>query len=642
MMMIKRVFYVIFLMSICLYADAPKVFGNGEFYTETFLSSHILYSGESRVYDVQVTNMLNKTIVLDVDTEGVFATSSQKILFVANNSKDSFSVTMKVPLNATNGMYSGYIILKSANTIKKIPYVIEVRYPETNFQFFIKLVSKKIDPKDSVRLEVTITNYGTSTRDNVLFTYIVKDVTSKKTVHEETEQRNISGNALFIKSISLNESITNETNKKPYYVELVADYGTGNVIRQTDSFIFQKPLWTAVRIRMATFSILFVMFLMAAYYSKKWYEHKKKEDARYVFPLTYNTLPKKSDSTFWMGNVAETRIKAYLDPLDLMTHTIVAGSTGAGKSVTASLITEEALKKGIPVVVFDPTAQWTGFVKRCNDKNILSKYKKFGLNSEDDPKPFKGLIKNVLSADEKYDFKKLMNKGEITVFSLNSLSTDAFDEAVANIINEIFGVHWEESTELKLLIVFDEVHRLLEKYGGGSKGGYHALERGAREFRKWGIGLMLCSQVTSDFKTAVAGNIMTEIQMQTKSTEDIKRAKDKYGSDYAKRISSEEIGTGMIQNPKYNKGKPWFVNFRPTLHNPHKISDGELTLYDKYYKEIEALEHEIEKLKAGKSMDAYDLELEVKLAKNSLKEGRFKMCELYIEGLKKRFSGKYI
>ncbi|MDY6777040.1 MAG: hypothetical protein SVU32_00105, partial [Candidatus Nanohaloarchaea archaeon] len=210
---------------------------------------------------------------------------------------------------------------------------------------------------------------------------------------------------------------------------------------------------------------------------------------------------------------------------------------------------------------------------------------------------------------------------------------EEFDTIVRKIIDSIFEVEWEEASELELLVVFDEVHRLLEKYGG--KGGYNALERGAREFRKWGIGLVMASQVTADFKQAVSGNIMTEVQMQTKSMEDIDRIEKKYGAQFAKRISSEEVGTGMIQNPEYNDGDPWFVDFRPTYHNPHKIPDEELEKYHEYTARADRLDDRIDEMEE-EGEDVYDERLELKLAKDKLKEGRFQMAEIYIESLEEK------
>ena len=142
----------------------------------------------------------------------------------------------------------------------------------------------------------------------------------------------------------------------------------------------------------------------------------------------------------------------------------------------------------------------------------------------------------------------------------------------------------------------------------------------------------MCSQVSADFKEAVQGNILTEIQLNTKSMEDIKKIEQKYGKEYARRISREAIGVGMIQNPKYNDGKPWFIQFRPTLHSPHKILEEELEQYRTFAKTLEEIESKIETLK--KTKDTFDIELELKLAKNKLKEGRFKMAEIYINSLK--------
>jgi DNA helicase HerA-like ATPase len=194
---------------------------------------------------------------------------------------------------------------------------------------------------------------------------------------------------------------------------------------------------------------------------------------------------------------------------------------------------------------------------------------------------------------------------------------------------------WEEATELKLLIIFDEVHRLLEKYGG--RGGYVALEKAVREFRKWGIGLVMCSQVSSDFKEAIQGNILTEVQMSTKSLTDIRKVESKFGVEYAKRVSGESVGVGMIQNPKFNKGKPYFVEFRPTLHSPHKLTEKELNIYSNFAERLAAIEEVIDG-KKKKGEDVFDLSLEFKLAGEKLKTGSFRMAEIYLESLEEKLN----
>jgi hypothetical protein len=350
---------------------------------------------------------------------------------------------------------------------------------------------------------------------------------------------------------------------------------------------------------------------------------------RYITPVDYRSLPTEG---VYVGKIPVTNKKAYLNRNDLMTHLITAGATGSGKTVSAMVIAEEVLKQKIPVIVFDPTGQWTGFVRPCRDKNMLSKYSNFDM-VEEDIRSFPGMIYEVDDSRKRIDLRKYMNPGEITVFTLNKLTPAEYDTAVQNIISTIFEQGWEESTDLKVLVIFDEVHRLLERYGG--RGGYISLEKAAREFRKWGLGIIMISQVLSDFKEALKGNVLTEIQMNTKSLKDIDRAKQKYGEEYARRITREEVGVGMVQNPKYNRGKPYWIRFRPLLHSPHKIPESDMELYKRYSKELEMIESKIEEMRR-KGEDTFDLDLELKLAKTKLKEGRFRMAEIYINSLKSR------
>ena len=183
------------------------------------------------------------------------------------------------------------------------------------------------------------------------------------------------------------------------------------------------------------------------------------------------------------------------------------------------------------------------------------------------------------------------------------------------------------------MVVYDEVHRLLPKYGG--KKGYIAIERACREFRKWGIGIFMISQVLLDFKGAIRANIANEIQLRTKYEGDIGRVKSKYGTDYASKVTRLTIGTGLFQNPEYNHGRPWFVSFRPLLHSPFALTDKELDMYVKLDKKVKAIEEKIENLKA-KNIDTYDIEIELNIAKDKVRTAAFKMAETYLESLEKR------
>jgi hypothetical protein len=231
------------------------------------------------------------------------------------------------------------------------------------------------------------------------------------------------------------------------------------------------------------------------------------------------------------------------------------------------------------------------------------------------------------------DIKGCMKPGEITVFVMNRLVAEKLDDFVRRSIQAIFDMRPPESKEIKMLVVYDEVHRLLPKYGG--KKGYIAIERACREFRKWGIGIFLISQVLLDFKGAIRANIANEIQLRTKYEGDIGRVKSKYGIDYASKVTRLMIGTGLFQNPEFNHGRPWFLSFRPLLHSPFALTDDEVNTYVKLDKKVKDIEGKLQKLKE-KKVDTYDIEVELNIAKDKVKTAAFRMAETYLESIDKR------
>ena len=131
-----------------------------------------------------------------------------------------------------------------------------------------------------------------------------------------------------------------------------------------------------------------------------------------------------------------------------------------------------------------------------------------------------------------------------------------------------------ETTGLRSLLVLDEVHRLLPKYGGTKA--YTKLEQAVREFRKWGVGLLMISQVLTDFKGAIRGNIGTEVQMHSRYEGDIKRVRERHGREISQLISKMPVSIGMVESAGMNKGNPYFIECRPLLHSPLKIGEREI------------------------------------------------------------------
>lgn len=369
------------------------------------------------------------------------------------------------------------------------------------------------------------------------------------------------------------------------------------------------------------------------------YRKRKAKKKRYVVKIDMNTIPTKPGPRMaYLGYVAETNKKTYFELELLKTHTLIAGSTGGGKTVSAEVIVEEALQKGVSVIVFDPTAQWSGFLRKNTDKKMFSLYPRFGMKKTD-ARAFNGNVRQILNAREIIDVKKYIRPGEINVFTINKLDPEDADILVSNTIREVFHANLPESPELKLMVIFDEVHRLLPKFGGSGQG-FIQIERAAREFRKWGVGLMLISQVLSDFVGETKANINTEIQMRTRDQGDLDRIKSKYGGYMLQSLLKSSTGTGMLENSSYNKGNPYFVAFKPLLHEHARLSDKELENYNKYNDVIDELDFQINELEKEK-IDVFDLRLELKMALDKVKSGSFNMVDIYLEGLKPRLKEQW-
>src|SRR3989338_689456 len=281
---------------------------------------------------------------------------------------------------------------------------------------------------------------------------------------------------------------------------------------------------------------------------------KKKQEAakRFHVQVDYDTLPPKGPRNIFVGKVAETTKMTYFDMDKLTVHSIVAGSTGGGKSISAQVVIEECLLKGVAVIIFDPTAQWTGMLRKCVYKHFLSLYPEFGMKPTD-ARAFPGNIKVIKDYREKIDVFSFAKPGEVWVVTVNRLPAKDYDKFVEATIKQVFRSNLKEKRQLEYLFVFDEIHRILPKFGG-SGGGFIQIERCCRGVRKGGIGIILGSPVLAGFVGQIKANINTEIQMKTRDEEDMERIRIKYGEQYVQGSIKAPVGSGMVQNSAWNNG----------------------------------------------------------------------------------------
>jgi len=426
----------------------------------------------------------------------------------------------------------------------------------------------------AILFSVNVTRANLENMEPFIFIYEIVNANSNQSFLRKDER--VEGNNAFIFEGRLRLSdIVPEGN----YVFLV------NVSNSQNSVVISYPItvervittpWlqehisfflSIIVVAFVIFSGVYYVFWLRKGLLKKKYEERQK-NSPYPFP-DFFTLPQSKYA--YVGIVADSDEKAYLDYTQLNRHTLIAGGTGSGKTIAGMVITEELLKRGLPVVVFDPIGQWSGFAKKNADEHMRKRYNKFGLGL---PQSFNPRVIEITDATMHVDITHYLFMKGMTVFRLDKLTPRKVDEFIDVTLSQIYRANLPESGALQSLLVLDEVHRLLPKYGG--RKAYIRLEQAVREFRKWGVGLLMVSQVLTDFKGAIRGNIGTEIQVHTRYEGDIKRVRERHGAVISNLIAKLPTGLGMVECADYNKGLPYFIEFRPLLHSPYKLTETEM------------------------------------------------------------------
>ncbi len=519
-----------------------------------------------------------------------------------------------------------------------IPVEIEIlskdRIPVEALRMNLETNDKRVLPGDAFKFKTDLRNLLVDQPYPVELLFTIQPLDGNETVW--TYQTNVYLKTAF----SLIRTVELPSNLEPgdYILRASASYLSLSSSTST-IFLVDVPFWSRTFLGVKFWIWTLILLALAALGGAGfWYWKVQEGKKKYHLKIEYDELPKPGPRNIPVGKIAETENRTYFNLENFKVHTIVAGSTGGGKSVSAQVIVEEALERDVCVIVFDPTGQWTGMLRPCKDKMMLSLYPLYGMKKTD-ARGYNGNVRLITNAREIIDIKKYYKPGEIQIFAGHKLDPKDMDLVVANAIREIFHANFQENKLLKILFVFDEVHRLLPKFGGSGEG-FLQIERGCREFRKWGLGIVLISQVLSDFMGSIKANINTEIQMRTRDEGDLERIRVKYGEEVLRSLVKATVGSGMVENPAYNRGRPYFVAFRPLKHSVERMPDDEIEQYNKYNDIIDDISFSLEQLEA-EGVDVFDLKLELKLALDKVKSGNFNMVQIYLDGLTPRIDKQW-
>jgi hypothetical protein len=551
--------------------------------------------------------------------------------------------TVRVQVNAENVTelreYTGFLRLSGPETDRSIPFSIEVVSAEQRLlDVTLEPTVDSFAPGQQARLKLSFSNQGFSRAVDAVTEVSIEDIAGNETLARTTQTYAVQTTLDRIVELQVPEDADLGTYEASAQVEYANVPGNRSATAVAQVNI-QRPFLQQRTLGVQNLYLVIAGFalVVAASGGGYWYYRKKKLEAkrsRFEEQVDNDAIPGESGRTAFLGELSEIGTRAFLNLDDLMTHCLTAGATGAGKSVAAQVIVEEALEQGVNVIVLDPTGQWSGYLDENEDDEFFAFYDDFGMK-ESDARSYEGNIRAVDAEQDTIDITDIMrpdgDEGSIHVFSMHKLENAELEEYLSDTIQQIFDYNPEEKDQLKTLICYDEAHRVLEKFGGTGRG-VKMLERGAREFRKWGTGMLMISQVIEDFPEEVRANIGTQIQMRTEYEGDLDRIERKYGNNITQGVTKADTGTGMLQNSSYNHGRPYFVDFRPVKHSPERLSDEELDKFEKYNRRVDEIEDMIQILE-DEGEDVFEYNSQLKLVKKNIRKRSFNLVDTYLDEL---------
>jgi len=637
-----------FLVALLLLVSLVSVSGQSVDITPSEISVKA-YAGDFADSLLTITNNGDETILVEISSisweiKNIIPEIEKGYVRIAPNGTGYLRVRGYINRESSPGFYEGDIIVNVNGKEKTIALKLEVLAVVTEVSLDLDIELDRIEskPGGTVVVRSKISNLVQRKTETSL-EVIMKDLETGSILVRKESGIILPENVVLETSTEL--IIPKEIQDKEYEITGTLYYvGDGNrTLKASDAerIIVRRSLLdmldpiiseiTGARMILGFFMLIVLGILMSFY---RRYKKEREIRKRYLESIKFDTLPHKGPKSGYIGKIAEMNADAYLYLDSLSSHTLMAGTTGCGKSLSAQVLVEEALMKSdVSVIVFDPTAQWTGFLEPNKDEEMFNRYGRYKMKRAD-AKAFNGNVYVIKDANQRINPKQHITPGEISVFYMRELNNPDMEVFISNAIEDIFSAKLGDSPKLKVLLVFDEIHRILPKFGGVGKG-FVQIEKAVREFRRFGIGVILISQVLKDFIGQIKANIGTEIQMQTRYTEDLDRINLKYGGYIYQSVVKANVGEGMLQNPEYNKGNPYFVSFRPVLHNANSMSNEKLEQYATYNEKVNQLMPKLETLRKAE-LDIFDIELEMKLAMDNIKGGSFGIVDLYIDSLSER------
>ena len=222
---------------------------------------------------------------------------------------------------------------------------------------------------------------------------------------------------------------------------------------------------------------------------------------------------------------------------------LVAGVSGAGKSNTATVVAEEVLSIGVPVVVLDPEGE---FVALADEYPVVVFGEHTDAHANGDADAARSLAYRAV--DERVP----------VVFDLSGFAEEEGERIAAAVANGLF--HAEQESEIPLLFIADEIDEFLPE--SGKTVASKPLSRVAQRGRKRGLGILGVSQrpadVSKEFVTQAEHHVWHRLTWE--NDQDV--AKKHLPNHYADVLESLDDGEVLLDASWRDDPSRFFFRFK--------------------------------------------------------------------------------
>jgi hypothetical protein len=250
-------------------------------------------------------------------------------------------------------------------------------------------------------------------------------------------------------------------------------------------------------------------------------------------------MEKKPKNTVYMGkriDLLDHNPSWYLNINDLCTHVLVCGGDNPSRTTVTKRLVDGAHMLRRKLVVVSATGSWSDV--KLGGGTITSDF---------DSKRVSAMLGGRSTSNV------VLEIGEDSPSHLNSCLASMFDS--------MFSTAHRESDELKLLVVLDGVYDVLLDALGPRCSSILFLERGVREFRKWGVGILLATEKLSRLTEGIMANLWTIVHLGSSDPNETRKS-SLYFRGESPRLAKLRLGEALAISPNYWYSEPFRLKLR--------------------------------------------------------------------------------